>query len=121
MFVQHSHFFFVFRFGHACTCVYTWNSSCASNCVYDHARIQEDLSKTLDIQAWYLHGVLEGAEVTHLSAKHKVTQLRIREKDDEEHDCKSANVFGALRKRKKTNTLLCVVFSTPIQFFMFML
>ena len=43
--------FFVFRFGHACTCVYTWNSSCASTRVYDHARIQVDLSKTLDIEA----------------------------------------------------------------------
>lgn len=79
------------------------NSSCASTRVYDPARIQGDFSKTLHIQAWYLHGVLEGAEVAHLSAKHKITQLCVREKDDEEHDCKSTNVFGALRKRNKTN------------------
>lgn len=47
-----------------------------------------------------LHGVLEGAEVAHLSAKHKVTQLRVCEKDDEEHDRKSTDVFGALKMRK---------------------
>ena len=50
---------------------------------------------------WYLHGVLEGAEVPHLSTKDKVTQLCIREKDDEEHDCETTDVFGALETKER--------------------
>ena len=47
-----------------------------------------------------LHGVLEGAEVPNLSTKDQVTQLRVGKKDDEEHDSKATNVFGALMERR---------------------
>lgn len=52
-----------------------------------------------------LHGVFEGAEVPHLSTKHKVTQLRIGKKDDEKHDGEATNIFGALRKREREKNL----------------
>ena len=43
-----------------------------------------------------LHGVLEGAEVTDLCTEHQVSELRISQENDEEHDSKTTNVFCAL-------------------------
>ncbi len=58
------------------------------------------------MQVWHLHGVLKGAEVPHLSTKHKVTQLRISQKDDEEHDGEATNIFGALQHKEREKSLL---------------
>ena len=51
------------------------------------------------IEIQNLHGVLKCAEVANLCAEHKVTQLRIRQKDDEEHDGKTTNIFGTLVRK----------------------
>ena len=43
------------------------------------------------------HASLEGAEVVHLRAKHKVGQLGVGHEDDEEHDGEAQKVPGTAR------------------------
>ena len=59
------------------------------------------LLELTDAQMLNSHCVLKGAEVAHLCAEHQVTQLCIGEKDDEEHDCKTTNIFCALKEKKE--------------------
>lgn len=45
---------------------------------------------------WYLHAVLECAEVTDLCSKDEVSELRVCKENDEEHDSKTSDVFSTL-------------------------
>lgn len=49
----------------------------------------------------HLHGIRESAEVANLCTKHQITQLRIRKKDDEKHNCKATNIFCTLQGRRR--------------------
>lgn len=46
---------------------------------------------------FYLHAVLESAEVINLSAKDKIGQLCICQEDDKKHNCKANDIFDAAR------------------------
>ena len=43
------------------------------------------------------HAIAKRAEVTNLSAENQVSKLSISEEDNEEHDGKTSNIFGALK------------------------
>lgn len=46
---------------------------------------------------FYLHAVLESAEVINLSAKDKIGQLSICQENDEKHNCKANDIFDTAR------------------------
>ena len=60
---------------------------------------QSSDTKQNAIEIQNLHGVLNCAEVANRWAEHKVTQLSIRQKDDEKHDGKTTNIIGTLERK----------------------
>ena len=45
-----------------------------------------------------LHGVLKCTKAFDLNTKCQITQLRVGEEDDEEHDCEPGDILGTVRE-----------------------
>jgi len=62
-------------------------------------RSKKQTRDVASIRKLVLHGIVEAGEVLDLRAEDEVSELGEREENDEEHDGKSGEIFGAGSER----------------------